>query len=79
MASRIAAGYGLEIFDVQFRREAPGKMDGGVLAPRALGDLAGRKDALHEAFAVPLERRRDTIDFRDVDAEPDDPHDAPPA
>ena len=24
MASRIAAGYGLEIFDVQFRREAPG-------------------------------------------------------
>src|SRR5471032_2034432 len=24
MASRVAAGYGLEIFDVQFRREAPG-------------------------------------------------------
>ena len=24
MAGRIAAGYGLEIFDVQFRREAPG-------------------------------------------------------
>ena len=24
LASRIAAGYGLEIFDVQFRREAPG-------------------------------------------------------
>jgi len=24
MAARIAAGYGLEIFDVQFRREAPG-------------------------------------------------------
>ena len=24
LASRVAAGYGLEIFDVQFRREAPG-------------------------------------------------------
>jgi ribosome maturation factor RimP len=24
MASRVAAGYGLEVFDVQFRREAPG-------------------------------------------------------
>ena len=24
VASRVAAGYGLEIFDVQFRREAPG-------------------------------------------------------
>ena len=24
VAARVAAGYGLEIFDVQFRREAPG-------------------------------------------------------
>jgi len=24
IAARVAAGYGLEIFDVQFRREAPG-------------------------------------------------------
>src|SRR5213080_2237789 len=46
LASRVAAGYGLEIFDVQFRREAPG------MVLRVQIDRPGPAAAAEESVSV---------------------------
>src|SRR5215217_9552929 len=46
VAARVAAGYGLEIFDVQFRREAPG------MVLRVQIDRPGRAASAEESVSV---------------------------
>src|SRR6185295_19081799 len=64
---------GAERLHGRFLRGKPAGEVNGRLAPRrAVRDFAVGENTARKPVAIAIERPRDTIDFRDVDAETDD-------